>query len=101
MKLVTALSIVAFLAAACTSGATTDSDASISATGSPEGRPSANGSLSGPAPTSATTSNRRFPTGPAVLVAADYAPPKGKVDSTGAFIPANGKPTLVWVDAIW
>ncbi len=37
----------------------------------------------------------------AVLVAADYRPPKGRVDSTGAYLPANGKPTLVFVDAIW
>jgi hypothetical protein len=42
-----------------------------------------------------------FPTGPAVLVPAGYAPPTGHVDSTGAHLPANGKPTLVLVDAIW
>lgn len=42
-----------------------------------------------------------FPTGPAVLVAASYEPPTDRVDSTGAFLPANGKPTLVFVDAIW
>lgn len=42
-----------------------------------------------------------FPTGPAVLVAAGYEPPSDHVPSTGAFIPANGKPTLVFVDAIW
>ncbi len=37
----------------------------------------------------------------AVLVAADYEPPKNRIDSTGAYIPGNGKPTLVFVDAIW
>ena len=42
-----------------------------------------------------------FPTGPAVLVASNYVPPGDRVDSTGAFLPANGKPTLVFVDAIW
>lgn len=42
-----------------------------------------------------------YPTGPAVLVPEGYEPPRDRVDSTGAFIPANGKPTLVFVDAIW
>ena len=42
-----------------------------------------------------------FPTGPAVLVEANYEPPEDHVPSTGAYIPANGKPTLVFVDAIW
>ncbi len=42
-----------------------------------------------------------FPTGPAVLVAADYQPPGNRVDSTGAYLPANGKPTFVFFDAIW
>ncbi len=42
-----------------------------------------------------------FPTGPAVLVAADYEPPEDHVASTGAYLPSNGKPTLVFVDAIW
>ncbi len=37
----------------------------------------------------------------AILVAADYRPPRGRVDSTGAYVPSNGKPTLVFVDAIW
>ena len=42
-----------------------------------------------------------FPTGPAVLVAVDYQPPGNRVDSTGAYLPANGKPTFVFFDAIW
>ena len=42
-----------------------------------------------------------FPAGPAVRVAADYQPPEDGVASTGAHLPANGKPTLVFVDAIW
>lgn len=53
---------------------------------------------------SATTeavANYEFPTGPAVLVASGYKPPKDHVPSTGAYLPANGKPTLVLVDAIW
>ena len=96
-----AITALAVLAAACTSGATSDSNGSTSAGGSREGGSAASSSSSAPAPTSAVTSDLGFPTGPALLVAADYQAPKGKVDSTGAFIPANGKPTLVWVDAIW
>ncbi len=42
-----------------------------------------------------------FATGPAVLVPADYQAPHDRVDTTGAYLPANGKPTLVFVDAIW
>ena len=42
-----------------------------------------------------------YATGPAVLVPDGYEPPGDRVASTGAFIPANGKPTLVFVDAIW
>ena len=42
-----------------------------------------------------------FPTGPAVVIPVGYEPPDDRVDSTGAYLPANGKPTLVYVDAIW
>lgn len=42
-----------------------------------------------------------FPTGPASVVPAGYRAPTDHVPSTGAFLPANGKPTLVFVDAIW
>ncbi len=42
-----------------------------------------------------------FPTGPAVTVEDGYAPPEDRVPSTGGYLPANGKPTLVYVDAIW
>lgn len=42
-----------------------------------------------------------FPTGPAVLVEVGYEAPRDHVASTGAYVPANGKPTLVFVDAIW
>ena len=54
-----------------------------------------------PAPTAAAAPGDAFPTGPAVLVAADYQPPGNRVDSTGAYLPANGKPTFVFFDAIW
>lgn len=42
-----------------------------------------------------------FPTGPAVTVPEGYTPPGDHVPATGAYLPANGKPTLVFVDAIW
>lgn len=42
-----------------------------------------------------------FPTGPAVAVAAGYAHPEDHVPSTGAYLPVNGQPTVVFVDAIW
>lgn len=42
-----------------------------------------------------------LPTGPAVTVAAGYASPEDHVPSTGAWLPDNGQPTLVFVDAIW
>lgn len=42
-----------------------------------------------------------FATGPAVLVSNSFEPSKERVDSTGAYLPTNGKPTLVFVDAIW
>ena len=55
-----------------------------------------------PSPTPTPTSESyAFPTGPAALVAADYEPPEDRVASTGAYLPSNGKPTLVFVDAIW
>jgi len=49
----------------------------------------------------ASSTEFAFPTGPAVVVEAGYAPPEDRVPTTGAFLPANGKPTLVYVDAIW
>lgn len=37
----------------------------------------------------------------AVLVSADYRFPTNRIDSTGVYLPDNGKPALVFVDAIW
>jgi len=42
-----------------------------------------------------------FPTGPAVTVPEGYVAPGNHVPATGAYLPTNGKPTLVFVDAIW
>lgn len=56
-----------------------------------------------PAPTSAEPAATQydFATGPAVLIAAGYESPSDRVDSTGAYLPVNGRPTVVFVDAIW
>jgi hypothetical protein len=53
------------------------------------------------APTTAAASSYDFATGPAVLISNSFEPSKERVDSTGAYLPTNGKPTLVFVDAIW
>lgn len=42
-----------------------------------------------------------FPTGPVSVVAVGFKPPRDRVVSTGAYLPVNGKPTLVFVDSIW
>ncbi len=54
-----------------------------------------------PTPLVSAAQDLGFPTGPAVLVEVGYEPPRDHVASTGAYLPANGKPTLVFVDAIW
>ena len=87
MKSALSLAVVVALLAACSDGS--DPSASLVAT---EGAAAAS-SIDG--------SSASFPTGPAVLVAGNYQAPKDKVDSTGAFLPTNGKPTIVWIDAIW
>lgn len=68
----------------------------VACSGGDEGAPAPSaGSSDGPA------ADAGFPTGPAVLVPDGYQFPGDRVDSTGAYVPANGKPTLVFVDAIW
>ena len=37
----------------------------------------------------------------AVVVPVGYQAPKERVANTGAYLPKNGKPTLVFVDSIW
>ena len=60
------------------------------------------GGASEPAPRAErVASTQGIPTGPAVTVPADYEAPGGRVPSTGAWLPANGQPSLVFVDAIW
>ncbi len=55
-----------------------------------------------PAPTAITgETSFDFPIGPASVVPAGYRAPGDRVPSTGAFLPTNGRPTLVFVDAIW
>ena len=95
----------ALLAAACSGG---DDDAlgageRTASTAQPAATATAAPAVQATAPPEATApvAERSFPTGPAVIVAADYAIPDDRVDSTGAYLPANGKPTVVFVDAIW
>ena len=90
------------LVAACTGGdapapTATPEPAVTTATPEATGTPEATAT---PSPTP-TPESYAFPTGPAVLVAADFEMPEDRVASTGAYIPSNGKPTLVFVDAIW
>ena len=65
--------------------------------GGDEGAPAPSAASSG----ATASSDAGFPTGPAVLVPAGFRFSSERVDSTGAYVPANGKPTLVFVDAIW
>ena len=89
MSIQRALGIVcAILAGAALIAACSDGD---------EGAPAPSAASSDPT----AAADGGFPTGPAVLVPAGYQPPGDRVDSTGAYVPANGKPTLVFVDAIW
>ena len=87
----------AALAAACTGGGGGDAPA---ATPEPTAVATATETAT-PAAATPTPESYSFPTGPAVLVTADYEAPEDRVASTGAYIPSNGKPTLVFVDAIW
>lgn len=58
--------------------------------------------VSGPGESAAPTEvARNFEAGPAVLVPVGYEPPTDRVDSTGAYIPVNDQPTLVFLEAIW
>ena len=82
------------LAAACSGG---DDGGSAAPTTPPA--PTATSAAAAAA--AAPAASYDFPTGPAVLVAADYQPPENRVDSTGAYFPVNGKPTFVFFDAIW
>jgi hypothetical protein len=95
--------LVALIAAACAGGdalppaAEVDADASSAA---PASSPAADSGAPSPAQEPSNV-ERDFPTGPAVTVPVGYEPPRDHVPSTGAYLPANGRPTLVYVDAIW
>ena len=90
----------AALTVACTGGGGEGAPAPT-AVATPEATPTPSAT---PTPTPSPTptpESYAFPTGPAVLVAADFEAPEDRVASTGAYIPSHGKPTLVFVDAIW
>ena len=65
------------------------------ACGSEGASPASTGDVPAPAATVAASADG------AVRVPKGYQPPADRVPSTGATIPVNGKPTLVYVDAIW
>ncbi len=82
--------------AAADTSASSSSPASAATT-----EPAAPASTAGAAGASAASAEYDFPRGPAVLVEPGYEAPTDRVDSTGAYLPVNGKPTLVLVEAIW
>ena len=92
LRLAALLLACAALAAAC-SGGDDGGSAAPAASSAPTATSAAAAAAAAP--------SYDFPTGPAVLVAADYQPPENRVDSTGAYFPVNGKPTFVFFDAIW
>ena len=65
---------------------------------SEEPAPGAGSSGASPAPTEVAFD---FATGPVVLISEGYEPPTDRVDSTGAYLPVNDQPTLVFLEAIW
>jgi len=79
------------------------------ATGTPAAEPrdapasgSAGSSTEGGAPAaSAADVEYDFPTGDPVLIYEGYPHPTDRVDRTGAYLPVNGMPTFVIVEAIW
>jgi hypothetical protein len=89
LALLALVSLVGLLAAAC------GGDAAPAVGGS-----EAPGAASQPA-AAAAASPYDFATGAAVTVPSGYAYPQDHVPSTGAYLPVNGQPTLVFVDAIW
>ena len=91
LALLALVSLVGLLAAAC------GGDAAPTSVGGSE----APGAASQPASAAAAVSPHDFVTGPAVTVPSGYAYPQDHVPSTGAYLPVNGQPTLVFVDAIW
>lgn len=95
-SLLAPLAAAALIAAACSGGGGDAPPPSAPATSAP-----ATATQAATPTVAATAASYGFRTGPAVSVAADYRPPGDRVPSTGAYLPANGKPTLVFVDAIW
>lgn len=97
----TLLIVGALTLAACSGG---DGDAGTEAPAASAAAPAASAAAApatSAASSDASTPVYDFATGPAVLVSNDFVPSKERVDSTGAYLPTNGKPTLVFVDAIW
>ena len=98
----TLLIVGAFAFAACSSGdADTEAPAASAAASAASAAAPATSATAPAASSDSAVPVYDFATGPAVLVSSDFEPSTERVDSTGAYLPANGKPTLVFVDAIW
>ncbi|MBT5775406.1 MAG: hypothetical protein HOH95_13650 [Dehalococcoidia bacterium] len=95
----------ALLLAACGGGAISETPASVDSADSSaaSGASVTSGGVSAESTAAAGSPDvvYQFPTGPAVTVPVGYMPPGDRVPETGTYLPANGKPTLVFVDAIW
>lgn len=91
------LMFAAALVVGCSSG---DSDAPAPVSDAPTGGATVGAEQSAVSQTGPAVTGPAV-TGPAVTVPAGYTPPDDRVDSTGAYLPVNGNPTLVFVDAIW
>lgn len=104
-----AVAAFALLAAACSGGSeatpTSVAQSTDPAPAGGAGEPSSNADTpsddQSPGADSEAGDAPDSPSGEAVLVSADYQHPSEYVDNTGAYLPANGKPTVVFVDAIW
>jgi len=97
----TTLLIVGALALAACSGGDADTEAPAAAASAASAAAPATSATAPAASSDSAVPVYDFATGPAVLVSSDFEPSTERVDSTGAYLPANGKPTLVFVDAIW
>ena len=93
------LALAALLAAACGGGVVPVGEAARDAEPAPASAKEAD--VSSQPASGVAASPYDFPTGRAVAVAAGYAHPEDHVPSTGAYLPVNGQPTVVFVDAIW
>ena len=97
LSILAPLLALAVAAGACSGGGQSDATPATDASSATDAAVAARDA----GPSAVAPAAPAFASGPAVLVSAGYEPPTDRVDSTGAYLPANGKPTFVFVDAIW